>query len=153
MTKILIIDDDTDINNMLATLLANHGYDTASAYSGTEGLLLHGQDVNLILLDLMLPGKSGEEIIRSLKEKHPVPIIVISAIHEIDKKVDLFTLGADDYVTKPFYNEELLARIAARLRTDGSREQSDTVSYKDIFMDQTDYSASCNGQTLERVGR
>ena len=86
---ILIIEDDSEINDMLSILLQQNGYATVSAYSGTEGLLVHSSKINLILLDLMLPGRSGEDIIRELKEKHDVPIIVTSAIHDIEKKVDL----------------------------------------------------------------
>ena len=112
---ILIIEDDTEINHMLQILLSQQGYSTVSAYSGTEGILVRGSEIDLILLDLMLPGKSGEDIIKELKQKHNVPVIVISAVHDVKKKVDLFALGADDYVTKPFHNEELLARVGARL--------------------------------------
>lgn len=83
---ILIIEDDNDINNMLQKLLFCKNYQTVSAYSGTEGILLHNNTIDLILLDLMLPGKSGEEVIEELKIKHNVPIIVMSAIHEVDKK-------------------------------------------------------------------
>lgn len=147
---ILIIEDDTDINNMLQRLLAGHGYETLSAYSGTEGILVHGDKVSLILLDLMLPGRSGEDIIRELKAKRNVPVVVMSAIHDVDKKVDLFSLGADDYVTKPFHNDELLARIAARLRTpDVGNTAASALNYKDIVIDAGDYSVKCNGQTVE----
>ena len=92
---ILIIEDDAEINDMLRILLRQNGYSTISAYSGTEGLLAHSRDIDLILLDLMLPGRSGEEVIRDLKEKHNVPVIITSAIHDVEKKVDLFSLGAD----------------------------------------------------------
>jgi DNA-binding response OmpR family regulator len=114
---ILIIEDDAEINDMLRILLQQNGYRTISAFSGTEGILAHSKEVSQILLDLMLSGRSGEDIIRELKEKNNVPVIVTSAIHDVGKKVNLFSLGADDYVTKPFHNEELLARIGARLRT------------------------------------
>ncbi|MDY6329042.1 MAG: response regulator transcription factor, partial [Lachnospiraceae bacterium] len=110
MEKILIIEDDKDINEMLQKLLKVNGYDVVSAYSGTEGVLLHNKYISLIILDLMLPGKNGEEIISELQAKSVVPIIVTTAIHDMDKKLDLFELGADDYVTKPFNNNELLAR-------------------------------------------
>ena len=146
---ILIIEDDTEINNMLNVLLTQNGYHVISAYSGTEGVLVHCEGVDIILLDLMLPGKSGEEIIGELKKKHPVPIIVISAIHEIGKKVDLFTLGADDYITKPFHNEELLARIAARVRdVKGNHSYMDscpekTLTFKDIKLDPSSFLATC----------
>jgi DNA-binding response OmpR family regulator len=97
----------------------------------------------------MLPGRSGEEIIRELKQKHSVPIIVMSAIHDVNKKVDLFSLGADDYVTKPFHNDELLARISARLRTDCAPVKSDKLTYKDIEIDKNDFSAKCADQSVE----
>lgn len=140
---ILIIEDDTEINHMLQILLHQNHYKTISAYSGTEGLLVHNSDISLILLDLMLPGKNGEEIIRELKAKHPVPVIVMSAIHDVNKKVNLFSLGADDYVTKPFHNEELLARIAARLRTQ-TQTLTEKLIYKDILLDKHSFSAICN---------
>lgn len=146
---ILIIEDDTEINNMLQILFRQNGYQTISAYSGTEGILVHSREIDLILLDLMLPGRSGEEIIRELKQKQNVPVIVMSAIHDVGKKVDLFSLGADDYVTKPFHNEELLARIAARLRTSTNERYSETLTYKDVVLNKDDYSALCNGVAME----
>ncbi len=154
MKKILIIDDDNDINKMLTILLGQNGYETISAFSGTEGVMLHDESVDLILLDLMLPGKSGEEIIKDLKIKNEVPIIVLSAIHDVDKKVILFNLGADDYVTKPFHNDELLSRISVRLRsvalgTLKSKTAGKIISYRDINMNKEDYSASCNGHSIE----
>ncbi len=146
---ILIIEDDAEINDMLRILLRQNGYQTISAYSGTEGLLAHCKEVSLILLDLMLPGRSGEDIIRELKAKHNVPVIVTSAIHDVGKKVDLFSLGADDYVTKPFHNEELLARIGARLRTNAEVPTSDTLTYKDIVLNKSDHSVVCSGKSVE----
>ncbi|MCH5267943.1 MAG: response regulator transcription factor [Lachnospiraceae bacterium] len=150
MTKtILIIEDDTEINDMLQILFQQNGYKTICAYSGTEGVLVHNKDVNLILLDLMLPGRSGEEIIRDLKEKHNVPVIVTSAIHDVQKKVDLFSLGADDYVTKPFHNEELLARIEARLRTGSDVKSEEILEFRDIILNASEFSARCNGKEME----
>lgn len=147
---ILIIEDDTDINNMLQILLRQNGYDTISAYSGTEGVLVHNEKVSLILLDLMLPGRSGEDIIRELKEKYSVPVIVMSAIHDVGKKVDLFELGADDYVTKPFNNDELIARIAVRLRNVSAESSaSEKLTYKGIVLDKSDFSVSCCGQSVK----
>ncbi len=146
---ILIIEDDPDINHMLRLLLRQNGYETISAYSGTEGVLVHGREVSLILLDLMLPGRSGEEIIRELKQKHRVPVIVMSAIHDVNKKVDLFSLGADDYVTKPFHNEELLARIAARLRNGAEPPETEKLTYRDIVLDKSNFSATCGGAPVE----
>ncbi len=149
MKTILIIEDDTEINDMLRILLQQNGYQTISAYSGTEGILAHSKEISLILLDLMLPGRSGEDIIRELKEKHNVPVIVTSAIHDVGKKVDLFALGADDYITKPFHNEELLARIAVRMRTAGESAASGQLTYKDIAMDKDAFSVTCNGTAMD----
>lgn len=146
---ILIIEDDTEINHMLQILLGQQGYSTVSAFSGTEGILVHDGKIDLILLDLMLPGRSGEDIIKELKQKHNVPVIVISAVHDVNKKVDLFALGADDYVTKPFHNEELLARVGARLRDDTGSPTSKTLTYKDIELNQENFSARCAGMPLE----
>ena len=135
---------------MLKILLESNGYTTASAYSGTEGILVHGDDTDLILLDLMLPGRSGEEIIRELKEKHDVPVIIMSAIHDIDRKVNLFSLGADDYVTKPFHNDELIARISARLRVKTGQEiVKINLKYRDIEIDNNNFTVSCAGKQLD----
>lgn len=143
---ILVVEDDIEINDMLNILLKKNGYNVVAAYSGTEGILAHGGDVDLILLDLMLPGKSGEEIIRELKRKKDVPVIVLSAIHDVKKKVNLFSLGADDYVTKPFHNDELLARIGARLRNDDKDNGLHKLVYKDIELDTENFSVICNGK-------
>lgn len=147
MSKILIIEDDRNINDMLKELLSSNGYVTLSAYSGTEGILLHNNKVDLILLDLMLPGKTGEEIIEKLKEKKDVPVIVMSAIYDIDKKVNLFDLGANDYITKPFDNKELLARIKVQLKYNQSNYNS-ILKYKDIELDTLNYKAVCNGKDI-----
>lgn len=146
---ILIIEDDTEINDMLRILLLQNGYLTVCAFSGTEAILAHSEEVSLILLDLMIPGRSGEDIIRDLKEKHNVPILVISAIHDVNKKVDLFALGADDYVTKPFHSEELLARISARLRNSTDTLMDKKLTYKDIVLRQSDFSVICNGKDVD----
>lgn len=146
---VLIIEDDNDINHMLTLLLKRSGYETISAFSGTEGLMVHGEKVDIILLDIMLPGKSGEEIIRELKRKQDVPVIVMSAIHDVSKKVDMFSLGADDYVTKPFDNEELLARISARLRNSSPDSGSGCLKYKGLELDTVSLTAVCNGRELQ----
>lgn len=148
MNQILIIEDDKDINNMLKQLLETNHYQVLQAFSGTEGILLHNETISLVLLDLMLPGKNGEEIITELISKSPVPIIVMSAIHEVDKKIDLFELGADDYITKPFDNKELLARIKLALRHQSKEENKNMIIFKDIVLNKLDYTATCNGKIL-----
>ena len=114
MTTIAIIEDDTYIGSLLEEALAQEGYRVIRAYSGTEALLLlEKKQPDLILLDLMLPGLSGEELLPNLKG---IPVIVLSAKAGIDDKVNLLTEGAADYITKPFDIRELLARIAVQLR-------------------------------------
>ena len=114
MKKILIVDDDPAIGNLLEETLHRAGYYTMRAYSGTEALLsIANTRPDLVLLDLMLPGLSGEELLPKLKG---IPVIVLSAKIDVDNKVNLLLGGAADYVTKPFNTRELLARIAVQLR-------------------------------------
>lgn len=148
MAKILVIEDDKDISEMLNKLLSLNGYEVISAYSGTEGVLLHNKNVDLVILDLMLPGKNGKEIIQELQAKKLVPILVTSAISDINTKLDLFKLGADDYITKPFNNDELLARIKVHLRKRDSAPDNSILSFKDIRLNLDDYSIKCNNQNI-----
>lgn len=151
MKKIFIIEDDQEIQNVLGILLKGNGYDVVRAYSGTEGLLVDISDVDLILLDLMLPGRSGQDIIKDLKAKKDIPIIIMSAVNDISAKVDLFALGADDYVTKPFHNDELLARITARLRTTAGASGKDerVIVIKNLEVKPDEWEAYVNGNLLE----
>lgn len=114
MKTIAIIDDDIHIGNMLEELLKQEGYATLRAYSGTEALyLLSQKNPDLVLLDLMLPGLNGEDVLPHIKD---IPVIVVSAKIDMDNKVNLLLNGACDYVTKPFDTGELLARIKIHLR-------------------------------------
>ena len=146
-TTILIIEDDKDINEMLTKLLTNNDFNVENAYSGTEGLLVHNDNINLILLDLMLPGKNGEDIIKELNGKNNVPIIVMSAIEDVNKKIDLFSLGANDYITKPFNNAELLARIKVHLRKTNT-DSKDIITIDDVEINKKSYSVVCNNKNI-----
>lgn len=116
MQRIMIVDDDIPIGDMLEEVLEKEGYQVSRAYSGTEALLLlDARRPDLVLLDLMLPGLSGEEVLPRMRG---IPVIVVSAKGDVDGKVGLLLGGAVDYVTKPFAVKELLARIAADLRLD-----------------------------------
>lgn len=120
--RILIIEDDQEISKLLSVILTKFGLDPIVAYSGTEGLLqLQNNPFNLILLDLMLPGKSGEELIEQIRADSDIPIIVISAKMDIENKVNVLKMGADDYITKPFNKEEVIARVEVQLRRASSR--------------------------------
>lgn len=123
MKKILVIDDDIHIGNMLEEALSREGYNVLRAYSGTEALLvLNLSKPDLVLLDLMLPGLNGEEVLSKI---NGIPVIVVSAKVDIDNKVKLLLEGASDYVTKPFNIKELLARITAHLRSATQLPESD----------------------------
>ena len=101
--KILIVEDDTDINNLLFTALKKQGYTATQAFSGTEAkMLLKMENFALILLDLMLPGISGEEVLEFIKEQGNSAVIIWTAKDTLDDKVNLLIAGADDYITKPF---------------------------------------------------
>ncbi|MED9903485.1 MAG: response regulator transcription factor [Lachnospiraceae bacterium] len=133
MKNILIIDDDLHIGNVLDEMLTNEGYGVFRAYSGTEAVLVLSQTKpDLVLLDLMLPGLSGEEVLPHIKG---IPVIVMSAKADIDNKVDLLLGGAVDYVTKPFHTKELLARIAVQLRTFDTLGKSEILTFEEIELD------------------
>ena len=143
MPKIMIIDDDTHINEMLSERLTAEGYTVSSAYSGTEAqLLLSGNKPDLILLDLMLPGLSGEKLLPQIKG---VPVIVVSAKADISDKVGLLMGGAADYITKPFDMRELLARIAVQLRKSAEGTDGSVIRFADISLDTDKHIAEVNG--------
>lgn len=117
MDRILIVEDDSNINQMIYEMFGKCGYECTSAFSGTEALLrMENSHFDLIILDLMLPGMPGDEVLRNIRKKSKVPVIVLSAKDELDTKVDLLTLGANDYMTKPFALKELEARVLVQLR-------------------------------------
>lgn len=123
MKTILIVDDDLYIGNMVEEVLTKEGYAVLRAYSGTEAVLLLSQTKpDLVLLDLMLPGLSGEEVLSKIKG---IPVIIVSAKVDVDNKVDLLLGGAADYITKPFYTKELLARIAVQLREEKAAPETE----------------------------
>ncbi len=145
MKRILVIDDDIYIGNMLEEVLTKEGYQVLRAYSGTEALLvLSSSRPDLILLDLMLPGLSGEEVLPRIRE---FPVIVLSAKADLDSKVNLLLGGASDYVTKPFEIKELLARITAVLRKNASYA-GDILSFDGIFLDMTTHIVSARGKEV-----
>ena len=130
MSHILIIDDDIHINEMLEEVLIQEGYQVSHAYSGTEALLfLANEKPDLILLDLMLPGLTGEEVLSQIEK---IPVIVMSAKVEVKDKVALLLNGAEDYITKPFEIEELLARIVVQLRKSTRSDSSEKLMYREI---------------------
>ena len=147
MYTIMIIDDDVNIGNMLEELLQREGYATLSANSGTEArLILSLQKPDLILLDLMLPGLNGEELLPEIKH---TPVIVLSAKTDVSNKVDLLLNGACDYVTKPFDTRELLARITVWLRTQPRTAASTVLRCGELLLDTASHSVSVSEQPVK----
>lgn len=132
MSRILIIEDDMTINGLLRNIIEKNGYIADSAYNGTDGFAMGLQgDYNLILLDLMLPGKTGEEIIKEFRKAHATPIIILSAKGEIRDRIELLRLGADDYITKPFDIDEVLLRIQAVLRRTAYQDNNE-IAFREL---------------------
>lgn len=147
MKTILIIDDDIHIGNMLEELLTKNDYRVLRAYSGTEALLLlSASRPDLILLDLMLPGLSGEEVLSHIDG---IPVIVLSAKTDVQDKVKLLISGAADYMTKPFDVSELLARITVQLRKQESRSGSEVLTVGDLSLDMLSFSLTVNGEPVK----
>ena len=143
MKKILIVEDDSDIHNLIKDILEKEEYEVLSAYSGTEAILLiEKNDIDLILLDLMLPEIVGEEIIKKVTD---IPIIVISAKISSEDKVNSLTIGANDYITKPFDTTELLARIKVQLRMNKKEEN---LVYKDMVLERTTHNLYINNEKI-----
>jgi len=146
LKKILIIDDDVYIGDMLEEILTKEGYAVARAYSGTEALLcISGEKPDLALLDLMLPGLKGEEVLTRMKG---IPVIVVSARADVEDKVDLLMGGAADYVTKPFDTKELLARIAVQFRKASCSEETTVLTFEDLSLHMDTHEAEIDGKEI-----
>ncbi|WP_294475484.1 response regulator transcription factor [uncultured Ruminococcus sp.] len=146
MQEILVIDDDIYIGDMLEEALRREGYGVLRAYSGTEALLVvERKKPDLILLDLMLPGLSGEELLPKIKG---IPVIVVSAKADVADKVGLLMAGACDYVTKPFNIAELTARIAVQLRMAQSKGDASALTFGDLTLYCDTLTAVINGEEV-----
>jgi len=153
--KVLIIEDDKDISNIVRFNLTKEGFETDTAYDGGEGLeMALTTDPDLVLLDLMLPTMDGTEVCKKLREKSNVPIIILTAKpDEVDKVLGL-ELGADDYITKPFGLRELIARVKANIRRTGmtdvvGADPANVKDYGSITIDLNRYEARKHGKPLE----
>lgn len=147
--RVLIIDDEPQIRRALRVGLAGHGYDVQLASTGEEGLDLAAlAPPDVIILDLMLPGISGLEVCRELREWTKVPVLVLSARGEETAKVEALDLGADDYLTKPFGMDELLARLRAIMRRAGSESTSAVLECGEITLDQVRRRVTLRGEDV-----
>ena len=155
--KILIVEDDMDINNLLVELLTGQNYEAVSAYSGTEALLwLEKQNFDLVLLDLMLPGMPGEDVLEKIKKDYQdTCVIAVSAKDDIESKIHMLRGGADDYITKPFDTEELLARVevALRKKNKSGAKQDDIYCIRDLKLDVNNILVTLKGETVSLTKR
>ncbi len=150
MTRVLVVEDEESYRDALAYMLRKEGFDVVEAADGTEGLAAYDKGgADIVLLDLMMPGVPGTEVCRQLRLRGPVPVIMVTARDsEIDKVVGL-ELGADDYVTKPFSQRELVARIRAVLRRGQDVELlPDVVEAHGVRMDIERHEVSVDGRTV-----
>jgi two-component system response regulator RegX3 len=152
MTLVLVVDDEPNLREPLVYLLQKEGYEVIEAEDGNQAVsTFQKKKPDLILLDLMLPGMSGNEVCRTIRQESQVPIIMITAKDtEIDKVVGL-EIGADDYVTKPYSTRELLARMKAVLRRGSEVTVADSGLLKagPVIMDLDRHTVSVNGEPIQ----
>ena len=154
MNTILIVEDDTNINALLKEALEKEGYLCTQAFSGTEArLLLEQRQYAVILLDLMLPGMSGEDVLKEIRRKGSTPTIILTAKDTIDSKVAFLQNGADDYITKPFDIKEVLARVEVQIRRMENLPEQKKLIYRDLEIDKETYTVSVGGKTLPKITR
>ncbi len=147
--RILLIDDEPQITRVLRTALGAQGFDVRTANDPEEGLLVFEEwGPDLVVTDLMMPGMTGIEVCRRVRSRSTIPIIVLSVRDQERTKVEALDAGADDYITKPFGSQELLARVRAHLRRAPERTQNSHVEVGDFIIDVEQHSATVQGKTL-----
>ena len=134
--SILVIEDDSSIQELIVEFLSSQGYNVDFASDGLEGISKFKQgNYDLIILDIMIPGINGLDILKSIRKNIETPVLILTAKEELDDKVKAFEIGANDYLTKPFYMEELVARVYAILRTTGKLKNKNVLQFKDLHVD------------------
>ena len=156
--NILVVEDDPDINKLLCRILEGAGYACRPAFSGSEAALWAGQyEYDLVLLDLMLPGLTGEEFIAQMRKKKTMPIIVLSAKAGLEDRVNVLKLGADDFIPKPFDNAEVLARVEAQLRRykqfSGASGGGRMLTHGDLTLDRDSVTVTAGGRDVTLTAR
>lgn len=146
---VLVIEDDNTINQMINEALGKQGYDVVSAFSGTEGMLyVKSSEFDVIILDLMLPGMNGNNVLKEVRKITDTPVIVLSAKDELDTKIDILNAGANDYMTKPFELKELEARILVQLRQSNILKGRDSLRYRELVLDEDSKKVTVNNQVI-----
>ncbi|GAC1652611.1 MAG: response regulator transcription factor [Vulcanimicrobiaceae bacterium] len=149
--RILVIEDDAAINRVLQLELEHEGYTVETARDGLSGLERALKEPDLVILDLMLPKMDGAEVCKRVRAKSRVPIIMLTAKDRVSDRVEGLDLGADDYITKPFATEELLARVRARLRE--KNPLVNTIEYRDLVMDRDRHEVHRDGKAISLTAK
>ena len=148
--KLLLVEDDSEIRELLATFLRDNGYTVDEAVNGIEGeKMARDAEYALLLLDIMLPYKSGDQLLKELREHSDVPVIVLSAKDMVQTRIDVIRIGADDYITKPFDLGEVLVRIEALLRRSGRmNKNTEILTHKNLALHTKEGRVFVNGKEL-----
>ncbi len=135
--KVLIVDDDVNINELIDMYLKSGGYNTKKCFNGNDACsIVSTENIALVILDVMLPGKDGIEVLKYIRKSSDIPVIMLTAKGEVFDKVLALELGADDYMVKPFDPKELLARVkAVTRRYSGENQSKDIIKYSDLKID------------------
>lgn len=150
--EILVVEDDANINDLLKEALEREGYRCTQAFSGTEAkLLLEKNYYSVILLDLMLPGIPGEEVLKEIRRRGNEPVIILTAKDTIDDKVEFLRNGADDYVIKPFDIKEIVARVEVQLRRREELLCEEELSYHGLKLDKEHFCVMVDGAELSKI--
>ena len=155
MTRILLVEDEEKLARFVELELTHEGYQVDKAFDGRKGLeMAEGGGYDLLLLDIMLPQLNGLEVLRRLRRTSQMPVIMLTARDAVMDKVTGLDMGADDYVTKPFSIEELLARIRAALRKETARgQESSLLSFAGLTLDVSRRRVTRDGKEIELTGR
>ncbi|MDU7632801.1 MAG: response regulator transcription factor [Lachnospiraceae bacterium] len=152
MYSILLVEDDFHINELLKETLEKEGYGCVQAFSGTEArMLLEKYQYDVVILELMLPGIPGEEVLKEVRRHGKAPTIVLTAKDTIDSKVEFLRNGADDYITKPFDIQEALARVEVQLRRNNEKYEVQKLSGKGMMLDKDSYRITIDDRELETI--
>ena len=153
MERILVVEDDKEINHLICEFVSGNGYEMLSAENGLDAvrIIRDNNNISLVILDLMLPYQSGDMVLQKVREFSDIPIIIVSAKSMVQSKIDALRMGADDYITKPFDLDELLVRIEALLRRykkADTKSENDILSFNSLSLDRNRGTAYVNNTEL-----